>query len=126
MRKFEFKQTYEEVEVAGKVYRVDFSDDKIKYYQKEMASFLEDANKLKKAEKTTEAQQLEHFENMKKLVERALETILGEGTFDELYEASGRSIMNVIDFVWYLYEIVQERKNVNREEKRKKYVKKKK
>jgi hypothetical protein len=125
MRKFEFRKTYEEVEIAGKVYRVDFSDDKINEYQKKFFSFQADVEKFAKIDETklTQEEQWKHFEDVKALAKDVIETLLGEGTFDELYEAAGRSIMNIYDLIWYLADIVKERSARNREEKRKQYVK---
>ncbi len=37
--KFEFEKTYKEVEVAGKVYQVEFNDDAINKYQKSLKNF---------------------------------------------------------------------------------------
>jgi hypothetical protein len=125
MRKFEFRKTYEEVEIAGKIYRVDFSDDKINEYQKKFFSFQADVEKFTKIDETklTQEEQWKHFEDVKALAKDVVETLLGEGTFNELYEAAGRSIMNIYDLIWYLADIVKERSARNREEKRKQYVK---
>jgi hypothetical protein len=125
MRKFEFKKTYEEVDIAGKVYKIEFNDDKIREYQEKFFSFQTDAEEYLKVDETklTKEERWEHFEKGKQVARNVIDTLLGEGSFDELYEKSGRSIANMYDLIWYLAEIVQERNARNREEKRQQYVK---
>jgi hypothetical protein len=125
MRKFEFKKTYEEIEIAGKVYKIEFNDDKIREYQEKFFSFQTDAEEYLKVDETklTKEERWEHFEKGKQVARNVIDTLLGEGSFDELYEKSGRSIANMYDLIWYLAEIVQERNARNREEKRQQYVK---
>lgn len=128
MRKFEFSQTYEPVEIAGKEYRIEFNDEKIKQYYTDFAQFQKDIVEFEKinASDLPQEEQLQHFDDMKKVVGRAVESLLGEGTFDEIYENAGHSIMNVMDLVYFMSEVVEERASRNREDKRKKYIKGKK
>lgn len=124
MRKFEFKKTYEEIEIAGKVYKIEFNDDKIREYQDKFLSFEADAQEFLNVDETklTREEQWEHFEKGKQLARNVIDTLIGEGSFDELYEKSGRSIANMYDLVWYLAGIVNERNARNKEEKRQQYV----
>jgi acetyl-CoA carboxylase carboxyltransferase component len=125
MRKFEFKKTYEEVEIAGKVYKIEFNDDKIREYQEKFLSFEADVQEFLNVDETklTKEERWEHFEKGKQLARNVIDTLLGEGSFDELYEKSGRSIANMYDLIWYLAGIVNERNARNKEEKRQQYVK---
>ncbi|WP_153124680.1 hypothetical protein [Peribacillus tepidiphilus] len=127
MRKFEFKKTYEEVDIAGKVYRIEFNDDKLREYQEKFLSFQADVDEYVKIDETklTKEEQWDHFEKGKQLARNVIDTLFGEGSFDELYEKGGRSIENMYDLIWYLAEIVKERSGRNREEKRQQYVKRK-
>lgn len=125
MRKFEFKKTFEEVEIAGKVYRIEFSDDKIREYQEKFHSLEADVQELLNVDETklTKEEREKQFEKVKQLVRNVIDMLLGGGSFDELYEKSGRSIINMYDLVEFLAEIVNERSAQNREEKRQQYVK---
>lgn len=125
MRKFEFKKTYEEVEIAGKVYKIEFNDDKLREYQEKFLSFEADVHEFLNVDETklTKEERWEHFEKGKQLARNVIDTLLEEGSFDELYEKSGRSIANMYDLIWYLAGIVNERNARNREEKRQQYVK---
>lgn len=125
MRKFEFKKTFEEVEIAGKVYRIEFNDDKIREYQERLHSLRADAQELLNVDETkfTKEDRENHFEKEKQLICSVIDMLLGDGSFDELYEKSGRSIINMYDLVEFLAEIVNERSAQNMEEKRQQYVK---
>lgn len=125
MRKFEFKKTFEEVEIAGKVYRIELNDDKIREYQEEIYSLEVDIQELLNVDETklTKEEREKRFEKEKQLACRVLDMLLGEGSFDELYEKSGRSIINMYNLVEFLAEIVNERSAQNREERRRQYVK---
>lgn len=126
MKKFTFKKSYEEVEAGGEIYRVDLSDDKIKEYQKEFQRLQKEITDLNKVDtdKMSEKQGLEHFDNMIDVVKRSTDFIFGKGSFEKLYEASGRSAINVADFLFYVAEIVRDYAQKNREDKLEKYVKK--
>ena len=125
MRKFEFKKPFEEVEIAGKVYRIEFSDDKVREYQEGFHYLGTDIQELLNVDETklTKEEREKHFEKGKQLIRNTIDMLLGEGSFDELYEKSGRSIVNMYDLVWFLAEVVNERNKQNREEKRQQYVK---
>lgn len=126
MRKFEFSKSYEEIEVHGKTYKLDFSDDKRKEYIQEIQKFHKRFQKLEKVntDEMTEEESLQHFEDIKAIVKEIVEVLLGEGSFDQLYEDSGRSIMNIFDLIIYLKSIVEEKNTRNLEKKQKQYVKK--
>ena len=125
MRKFEFKKTFEEVEIAGKVYKIEFNDDKIREYQERFPSLEADIQDLMGVDemKLEKEEREKHFEKGKQLIRSVIDMLLGEGSFDELYEKSGRSIINMYDLVEFLAGIVGERSVRNREEKRRQYVK---
>ena len=125
MRKFEFKKTFEEVEIAGKVYKIEFNDDKIREYQERFHSLEADIQELMGVDEMELAKEEreKHFEKGKQLIRSVIDMLLGEGSFDELYEKSGRSIINMYDLVEFLAGIVGERSARSREEKRRQYVK---
>jgi hypothetical protein len=126
MRKFEFAKAYEEVEIAGKVYRVDFSDDKLAEYQRKFKQFYEESQHL--TEKEIEALSIEEqtalLEKQRQNMKKITEMMLGEGTFEELYEMAGRSTVNYMDLLLFLSDILAEKTEKMKEDKRKKYVKK--
>jgi phosphomevalonate kinase len=125
MRKFEFGKAYEEIEINGKQYRVDFSDDKLKQYQDMFYKFYQEAQEIEQAdiEKMTPEEQTALLDKQRQNMKTVTETMLGEGTFDELFELAGRSTWNYMKLIEFLAEIIEERFSEIKEERRKKYVK---
>ncbi len=124
---FEFKKSYEEVDLAGNVYRIEFTDEKVLQYNKSFDKFYRESKKLSKIDIKNSSVEEQHdlFYNMQKLVKKVTEQLLGEGTYDTLYEASGNSLMNMIDMVEYLSEIVEEKARHIQEDRKNKYLIKK-
>jgi hypothetical protein len=126
MRKFEFGKAYEEIEINGKPYQIDFSDDKLKQYQDMFYKFYQEAQEIEQAniEKMTPEEQNALLEKQRQNMKTVTETMLGEGTFDELFELAGRSTWNYMKLIEFLAETIEQRFNEIKEERRKKYVKK--
>jgi len=126
MRKFEFGKAYEEIEINGKQYRVDFSDDKLKQYQDMFYKFYQEAQEIEQAdiEKMTPEEQTALLDKQRQNMKTVTETMLGEGTFNELFELAGRSTWNYMKLIEFLAETIEQRFNEIKEERRKKYVKK--
>lgn len=125
---FEFKKSYEEVDLAGNTYRIEFTDEKILEYNKSFDEFYKESKELGKLDikNSTVEQQHELFYDMQKLVKNITDQLLGEGAYEALYEASGNSLMNMIDMVEYLSEVVEEKSRHIREDRKNKYLAKKK
>ncbi len=126
MRKFEFGKAYEEIEINGKPYQIDFSDDKLKQYQDMFYKFYQEAQEIEQAdiEKMTTEEQKALLDKQRQNMKTVTETLLGEGTFEELFELAGRSTWNYMKLIEFLAEIIEERFSEIKEERRKKYVKK--
>lgn len=129
MRSFEFKKSYEEIKINGEIYKVDFSDNKVLEYQKLFRSFYATSLELNEEGKDinkTQDQEKEYFDKSLKLVKDTLEGLLGENTFDKIYEQSGKSLINIVDLVTFLADTIQEKMTSLKDEKLEKYVGKKK
>lgn len=126
MRKFEFDKAYEEIEINGKTYQIDFSDDKLKQYQDMFYKFYQEAQEIEQAdiEKMTADEQNALLDKQRQNMKTVTETLLGEGTFEELFELAGRSTWNYMKLIEFLAETIEQRFNEIKEERRKKYVKK--
>lgn len=127
-RKFEFKKTYEELEIAGETYRVNFDDESLKRYQKEFNEFYHESRKNQEIDvtKLTQEEQLEVFNHSQEILKKLVENILGEGAYAPIYEASGRSTMEMLDLAEYLSEIIGEKMETVKKTKNDKYLKNKK
>ena len=129
IRKFEIKQTFEEIEIAGKTYRINFDDESIKRYQHDFVMLKKDYQSLMSIDEksfSTEEEMLKHFEDIKSAAKIAIESILGTDKFDQIYEDCGRSITNIYDLIWFLKDIVVEKQERNADVDRSKYIKSKK
>jgi hypothetical protein len=126
MKKFEFGKAYEEIEVNGKTYRVDFSDDKLKQYQGILYKFYQETKEIEQTDvkKMTLEEQAALLEKQRQNMKTVTETMLGEGTFDELFELAGRSTWNYMKLIEFLAETIEQKFREIKEEQRKKYVKK--
>jgi hypothetical protein len=126
MKKFEFSKAYEEIEINGESYRIDFSDDKLKQYQDMFYKFYQEAQEIEQAdiEKMTSEEQTTLLEKQRQNMKMVTETMLGEGTFDELFGLAGRSTWNYMRLIEFLAEIIEEKFSKTKEERRQKYVKK--
>ncbi|MGN4448231.1 hypothetical protein ACTFOB_25605 [Bacillus cereus group sp. MYBK79-1] len=124
--KFEFKKTYKEVDVAGKLFKVEFNDDALNKYQKSLKRFKDSTNELQNSiadyEKATDEEIDAATEKQKEITKDVVETFLGEGTFEELYEIAGRAVANLLGLVHYLQEIYIEESMKTAEKSQSKYL----
>ncbi|SES02628.1 hypothetical protein [Salipaludibacillus aurantiacus] len=128
MREFQFKKTYEEFKIAGKVYKVDFSDPAVKRYQIELYEYMKRSKELQKVDtdKLDKKGQEKAFNDALDAMRTFVDAIMGGGSFDELYKASGEYSENMVEFVEFLAEIVGERaQRLKQKAKKHKYKKKK-
>lgn len=123
-RKFDFNKSYEEIEIAGKTYQIEFNDEKILQYNKSFDKFYQESKKLNEidATKLEQKEQEDLFIKMQGLTKSMVEEILGENTYDELYKLSGNSLMNMLEMVEYLSEVVGEKIERIKGDKKKKYL----
>lgn len=121
---FEFTKSYEEVELAGKTYKIEFNDEKVLQYNKNFDKFQKESQRIHKidaAEMPVKEQQGLFFE-MQKLVEGLVKELLGEDAYGELYAASGNSLIGMMDVVVYLSDVVGERMEHIQSDRKNKYL----
>ncbi|HDR7242605.1 TPA: hypothetical protein QCW90_003296 [Bacillus mobilis] len=124
--KFEFEKTYKEVDVAGKLFKVEFNDDALNKYQKALKQFKRGTEELQSIipdyEAATDKEIDALTEKQKDLTKQVVETFLGEGTFEELYEIAGRAVANLLGLVHYLQDIYVEESMKTAEKSQSKYL----
>lgn len=124
--KFEFEKTYKEIDVAGTVYQVDFNDESITKYQKAFKRFDKEikvvTDSISDYESATDEAIEEVANKQKEVVKDIVETFLGEGTFDSLYEKAGKSSTNLMGLVHYLNGLYVEEEKKKADETRNKYL----
>ena len=111
MRKFEFEKTYEEIEIAGDVYKLDFSDNKLQEFYRAFSKFQAEVKELDKldADKMTEQEALEGMERQKAAIVTMIEGLFGEGTFEPLYKKAGESVFNMARLLSYITQLLTEK-----------------
>lgn len=107
--KFEFEKTYQEIEVAGRVYKLDLSDDAVKNHQKAIQKYYDEAMEISKVDagKLNVDEQHELFDRMRNTIADLLDGLLGVGSFKTLYADAGESLNNLTEFVATLADIIR-------------------
>lgn len=109
---FTFEKTYKEIDIAGELHRIDFDDEARLKYQKAIKSFSDlskvaqdKLNALGDIDNVSDELIEQSDKEQKELVKGMVETFLGDGSFDSLYEKAGRSVINLMGLVSYLTEL---------------------
>lgn len=108
---FNFEKTYREIDVAGKLYKVNFDDESMLKYQEGFLSYEKKVKELQNEaidfrEASPEVLRAMNLQQ-RELMSEAIELFLGEDTFEELYEKAGRSLMNLVSLINYLTSLVE-------------------
>jgi hypothetical protein len=123
MRKFEFKKSYEEIDIAGEIFRVSLKDEDRKKYSGQLKKFYGIINKVNKADSTIEIDEAVALEEeFRTVILETVDVLFGEGSGEKLHKASDEQAEELIPVVFAVAEIINER----REEQVSKYSKKKK
>lgn len=121
-RTFEFKKSYEEVNIAGETFKVSMKDSDRKRYGEQIAKvegYVKEVEATKGKDITiAESQVLE--DKAKAVVLESLDVFFGEGSGDKLYAMSDEQTEELLPLVWVVAELISER----HEEKINKYLNK--
>lgn len=121
--KIQLDKPMQEFEIGGKVYEVYYDDESLKKYEKQTKSFYEKVQKKLDLNKATE-QQLEKYEKEQYcLLKETLEVFFGKGSFDEIYQASGKSLINLTKVVTVLVQWLGDKTSFKNEDIKKYYTK---
>ncbi|NIK12875.1 hypothetical protein [Alkalibacillus almallahensis] len=102
---FNFEQPFDEIDINGHIYKLYYDDESLKRYQKLATDYQQDAEKYAQkqndlgnmSEKEIEKLEQEGVEFLK----RFTDGFFGEGAFEPIYEASGRSTLNFMPLIEY-------------------------
>lgn len=128
VREFKFDTSYEEVKINDRMYQIDVSDEKLVEYQELFSQYHKESQNIaaRNTDNATKEETQKFLEDSKAVLGKILETMLGEGTFEQIYNESGKSIVNVSKLIIFLADIMNEKTNNMRNEERNKYLKNKK
>ena len=127
MKQFELDKGYEEVEIAGDTYRIDLSDESRKRNQVKGQEISKMADRLQSISNDFSEEELNRlFTELQQNVKPWTDSILGEGSYDKIYQKANQSVFIVVDVTLEVLAYVNEKEQEKFEKKRKKYTKKKK
>ncbi|MFD2658629.1 hypothetical protein [Gracilibacillus thailandensis] len=91
-------KAYDEIEIGNKTYNVYYDDASIERYHKQAKKYEKQAKEFAKkdVENMTEEQQEKLKKESDQIAKEFIETFFGTGTFDEIFEACGKSSFNLI------------------------------
>ncbi|EGL83736.1 Phage protein gp14 [Caldalkalibacillus thermarum TA2.A1] len=123
--KIDLEQPYDEFEIGGKVYKVYYDDDSLRKYEKQCHKFADEAEAKpeKEISQMSEEEKKKLEEKQRGLLKETIETFFGENTYEEIYEAAGRSLVNMTKVVMALSEWLDSKMNVAQQKRREHYTK---
>jgi uncharacterized membrane protein len=122
IKKIYFKKSYEDIEIAGKQFRISMKDEDRKRYADQLEKFHVVVKEIESVDaKEIDFKQSQVYEEkMKEMALETLDVVFGDGAGEDLYSLSGEQTEELIPLVFLVAEILNER----REEKLQKYTKK--
>ncbi|MRG87006.1 hypothetical protein [Salinibacillus xinjiangensis] len=125
---FSFEKAYDTISINDKDYKLYYDDDSLRKYQDQALKYKKEVDKYlkkqKKIENMTEQQQKELEEKGMVFVREFVETFYGEGSYETLYQASGKSMINFMPLIEYTLDWLDS-KVPDLDEKKKAYYTKK-
>lgn len=123
MRKFEFKKSYEEIEIDGEIFKVSLKDEDRKNYSKQLSKFHEMINDIdtKNIDKITIDDAIAMEDRVKDITLETIDVLFGDGSSEKLYKKADEQVEEIIPIVFAVAELINER----RQETMGKYTKKK-
>lgn len=109
--KIDVQKSYEEVEISGVVYRVDLNDDRLKEYIKAFDEFRDESLKISEKEfvEMSKEEQAEATKRNYEIMEKVTDLMLGTGSFEKVYNDTGRSLMVMTNVLFQLIQIVEDK-----------------
>lgn len=126
LKDFKIDRAVEEITIDGDPYEIDLSDKKKKRYAEIGEELRKTGKKMESLGNIEDSAQLqEQFDILKEKTQKAMDEILGKGAFDEIYEKTNEALENTLDVLFDVLGYINERYQEKFNEKKAKYVKKK-
>ena len=124
--KIDLELSVQEFEILGAVYKINYNDEGLKNLQKQSRKFfdkIEGLNELK-PEKMTAKQEKEYEEAYYLAIKDIIDSFFGEGSYEELYEKTNRSLFVMLKIIEGVYSWIEKEFLTAKKEKKSYYTKK--
>ncbi|WP_078379160.1 hypothetical protein [Sutcliffiella halmapala] len=118
--KIQINKSVEEFDIAGTIYEMDMSDEALKKYRKEWETFNLQVAALEKLPNDEAAEQ-----KAKELFIQVYDLFLGQGSFEKIFNATGKSSWLMIDILKQMMDVVNIKYTSLKAEKKQQYTKQK-
>lgn len=113
----------QEFEIGGKVYEVSYDDDSLKKYEKQAVIFYKKTREKIDLDKASKREMEEYTKEMHLLLEETMDVFFGEGSFKEIYETAGKSLINITKVISILIDWLNSKMSLKHEEIQNYYTK---
>jgi hypothetical protein len=122
--KISFDTPTQEFEIAGKVYVLDYSDDKLREYLIIRDQFLKESKEAERldVDSMSVEEQMKIERKYTETMRITLDAFFGEGAFDKIYSDTGRHMLNVAKVIGAVMDFIEGKFSTLKKEKRKKYT----
>lgn len=125
---FNFEKPFDEVEINGDKYKLYYDDENLKKYQSQANNYKDNVNKYlaiqDKVYELSEEEAKDLEEQGVKMLEDFITTFYGDNSFKNLYEASGKSMINFMPLIEFTLNWLSSKTPEINEEKKNYYTKK--
>lgn len=123
---FKIEKAIEEITIDGEPYQIDLSDRKKKRYAEIGEALNKTGKKIESLGEIEETKELQkQMDILKENTKKAMDEILGEGAFNDVYKKTNGALENTLDVLFDVLSYINERYKEKFAKKRNKYVKKK-
>ncbi|PJZ00384.1 hypothetical protein CPT06_11205 [Bacillus vallismortis] len=125
--KINIDKPIQEFDIGGNIYEMPYDDESLQRYMSQMRKFHKRSVEFSKKpfEDMTEKEQTELEAAGREESKQALELFFGEGSYESIYEACGKSVFNLLNVIEAIGEFVQSKTNAMKQEKKNSYTKRK-
>ncbi|MDA1477266.1 hypothetical protein PJ311_18465 [Bacillus sp. CLL-7-23] len=126
--KINLDQPTQEFEIGGKTYTLYYDDESMQNQLTQMRKFYEHAKKADEItfENMSDEDQKKTQEESIQVVKQTIDTFFGEGSFVEIYETAGKSMLILFTVIEEIGKFIYSKTSGEHNEKRATYTKKKK
>lgn len=105
--KIDLQKPVQEFEIDGKVYEVGYDDESLRAYEKQSKVFYEKAKTNVDLTKLSDEEKKELETKQYQLLKETIEVFFGQGSYEEIYTATGKSLINMTKVITALFEWLQ-------------------